>query len=33
MAKLIPLTLAVSGILGLMSVLLIYADIVNPIIA
>jgi len=33
MAKLIPLTLAVSGILGLMSLLLIYADIVNPIIA
>jgi membrane-associated protease RseP (regulator of RpoE activity) len=33
MAKLIPLTLAVSGLLGLMSVLLIYADIVNPIIA
>ena len=33
MAKLIPLTLAVSGILGLMSVLLIYADIVNPIIS
>jgi len=33
MAKLIPLTLAVSGILGLMSVLLIYADIVNPIVA
>ncbi|MEO6532424.1 MAG: site-2 protease family protein [Pseudolysinimonas sp.] len=33
MAKLIPLTLAVSGLLGLMSVLLIYADIVNPIIS
>ncbi len=33
MAKLIPLTLAVSGILGLMSVLLIYADIVNPVIS
>ena len=33
MAKLIPLTLAVSGVLGLMSLLLIYADIVNPIIA
>ena len=31
MAKLIPLTLAVSAVLGLMSVLLIYADIVNPI--
>jgi membrane-associated protease RseP (regulator of RpoE activity) len=33
MAKLIPLTLAVSGVLGLMSVLLIYADIVNPIVS
>ncbi len=33
MAKLIPLTLAVSGVLGLMSVLLIYADIVNPVIS
>jgi membrane-associated protease RseP (regulator of RpoE activity) len=33
MAKLIPLTLAVSGILGLMSVLLIYADIVNPVVS
>ena len=33
MAKLIPLTLAVSAVLGLMSVLLIYADIVNPIVA
>jgi membrane-associated protease RseP (regulator of RpoE activity) len=33
MAKLIPLTLAVSAVLGLMSVLLIYADIVNPVIA
>jgi membrane-associated protease RseP (regulator of RpoE activity) len=33
MAKLIPLTLAVSGVLGLMSVLLIYADIVNPVVS
>ena len=31
MAKLIPLTLGVSAVLGLMSVLLIVADIVNPI--
>jgi membrane-associated protease RseP (regulator of RpoE activity) len=31
MAKLIPLTLAVSGVLGVLSVLLIVADIVNPI--
>ncbi|MES1212320.1 MAG: M50 family metallopeptidase, partial [Leifsonia sp.] len=31
MAKLVPLTLAVSAVLGLMSLLLIYADIVNPI--
>jgi len=31
MAKLVPVTLAVSAILGLMSVLLIVADIVNPI--
>jgi len=31
MAKLVPVTLAVSAVLGLMSVLLIVADIVNPI--
>jgi len=31
MAKLVPLTLAVSALLGLMSLLLIVADIVNPI--
>jgi membrane-associated protease RseP (regulator of RpoE activity) len=33
MAKLVPVTLAVSGVLGLMSLLLIYADIVNPIVS
>ncbi|MEO6114847.1 MAG: M50 family metallopeptidase [Pseudolysinimonas sp.] len=33
MAKLVPVTLAVSAVLGLMSVLLIYADIVNPIVS
>jgi len=31
MAKAVPVTLAVSAILGLMSVLLIVADIINPI--
>jgi hypothetical protein len=30
-AKLVPITLAVSGVLVVMTLLLIYADIVNPI--
>jgi membrane-associated protease RseP (regulator of RpoE activity) len=30
-AKVIPLTFAVVGVLGAMSLLLIYADIVNPV--
>jgi hypothetical protein len=30
-AKLIPLTMAISGVLGLLTVFVIFADIVNPI--
>jgi membrane-associated protease RseP (regulator of RpoE activity) len=30
-ARLIPITLVVTGVLGVMTLLLVYADIVNPI--